>query len=148
MLLMHYVTAYQATVVVDNYCTVDTLADAGYHTLWHTTVIIGIAKLIKQLLLLVVAHHALVGDGTPEVFMTVDIYHRWDGLDTHARKGLLHVAFEGLCLRMVDTVARRCLDEQVAVEHLLDAVDIAVVKRRTVLRVTLEVSERIAIVSV
>ena len=148
VLLVHHVAAGQFTVVIHDDGTVATLADRGDHTLWHALLVVGIAELEEQLLLLVVADDALVGNGAPEVLMLVDEDHRGDGLDTHACKGLLHIALEGLRLGVVDTIARRCLDEQVAVEHLLDGVDVAVVERRTVLRVTLEVTEGVAVVAV
>ena len=80
--------------------------------------------------------------------MLVDINDAGDGLDTHARESLFHVALKGLCLRMVDAVARGGLDEQVAVEHLLNGVDVTVVQRRAVLRVALEVSEGVAVKTV
>ena len=71
--------------------------------------IVGIAELIEQLLLHVIAHHAFVGDGSPEVFVAVDIDDTWYGFDTHACKDLLHVALKALCLWMIDAIAGCCL---------------------------------------
>ena len=83
--------------------------------------------------MLIVTHDTLVGDSAPEVLVTVDVDDAGDGLDTHTGEGLLHFALEGLRLRVIDAVARRGLDKQVAVEHLLDGVDVTVVQRRAVL---------------
>ena len=148
MLLVHHIAAHQFTVVIYDNCSVSALTDRADHTLRDALCVVRIAKLIEQLLLLVVAHHALVGDGAPEVLMTVDIHDARDGLDTHSGERLLHVALEGLRLRVIDAIARRCLDEQVAVQHLLDGVDVAVVQARAVLRVALEVAEGVAVETV
>ena len=67
--------------------------------------IIGITELIEQLLLLVIADDTLVGDGTPEILVTVDVDDARDGLDTHPGEGLFHVTLETLSLRMVYTIA-------------------------------------------
>ena len=67
--------------------------------------IIGIAELIEQLLLHVVAHHTFVGNGTPQVLVPVDIDNAGYGLNTHAGKDLFHVAFKTLRLWMIYTVA-------------------------------------------
>ena len=90
--------------------------------------VVGIAKLEEQLLLLVVADHTFIRDGPPHVLVAVDIYHARDSLDTHSGKRLLHITFEGLCLVVIDTVARGGLHEEVAVEHLLERDDVAVVE--------------------
>ena len=91
--------------------------------------IVGIAELEEQLLLLVVADDTLVRNGAPEVLVLVDIDHTRNRLNTHACKSLLHVAFESLCLVVIDAVARGCLYQQVTVEHFLDRDDITVVQR-------------------
>ena len=104
MLLVHHVAAHHPAVVIDDDGTVLTFADGTDDALRHTHRIVGIAEFEEQLLLLVVGHDALVGDSAPEVLMTVYEDHRGDGLDTHPGEILLHVALEGLCLRMIDTV--------------------------------------------
>ena len=129
MLLVHHIAADHTPVVIDDDGAVATLADRAYHALRHTARIVGIAELIKQLLLLVVADYALVGNSSPEILMLVDVDDSWDCLNTHTRKGLLHVALKRLCLRVIDAIARRGLYQQVSVEHFLNRVDIAVVKR-------------------
>ena len=129
MLLMHDVAAYYASVVIDDDGAVATFADRAYHSLRHAVRIVGIAELEEQLLLLVVADDTLVRNGAPEVLVLVDIDHTRNRLDTHACKGLLHVALESLCLVVIDTVARGCLYQQVTVEHFLDRDDITVVQR-------------------
>ena len=88
--------------------------------------IVGITELVGGLLLHVETDHALVGNGTPEVLVAVHIDDARNGLDTHAGEILLHVALKTLCLRMVDAVAGGRLDEQVAVQRLLDGVDVTV----------------------
>ena len=129
MLLVHDIAANQTTIIINDDCTIAAVADRTDHSLWNTLCIVGITKLIEQLLLLVIADYTLVGDGTPEVLMSVDEHHRRDGFDTHASKSLFHITLEGFRLGVIYTVARRGLDEQVTVEHLLDGVDVTVVKR-------------------
>ena len=61
MLLVHDVAADNTTVIIDNQCTIATLADRGDNTLGHAMGIIGIGKFKEQLLLHVIGHNALVG---------------------------------------------------------------------------------------
>ena len=91
--------------------------------------IVGVTELMEQLLLHVIGNDTLVGNGCPEVLMAVNIDNVRLALNAHASQHLLHVAFEGLCLGMIDTEARGCLNPQVSVKRLLDALDIAVGQR-------------------
>ena len=133
MLLVHHVAADDTSVIIDDECTVLTLADGADDTLRYTLRVVGIAELIEQLLLHVIAYHTLVRDRSPEVLVSVDIDDAGDGLDTHPGEYLFHVALEALCLRMVDTITGSCLYQQVAVECLLHRVDITVRQRRAIL---------------
>ena len=150
VLLVHHVAAHHATVVIDDQRTVAALADRADGTLRYayTFRIVGIGELIEQLLLHVVADDALVGDGAPHVLVLVDVNNLGDALDTHAGKGLLHVALERLGLRVIDAVACRRVNPQRTIQGLLNAVDVAVGQRGTVLRVALEILERIAVEAV
>ena len=105
MLLVHHIATYEFSVIIHDDGSVSALTDRTDHTLRNSLCVVGIAELIEQLLLLVVAHDTLVGNRAPEVLMTVDIDDAGDGLDTHACKRLLHVALEGLRLRVIDAVA-------------------------------------------
>ena len=73
MLLVHHIAADHTSVIIDDDGAVATLADRADYALRHTARIVGIAELIKQLLLLVVADYALVGDSSPEILMLVDV---------------------------------------------------------------------------
>ena len=146
--LVHDVAAYQSAIVIDHDGTVATLADGADGSLRNTVCVVGVSELVQQLLLHVIGHDALVGNGCPQVLVAVNIDNVRLTLDTHASEHLLHVALEGLCLRMIDTEARTCLNPQVAVQRLLNALDVAVRQRRTVLRVTLVVLEHITVVAV
>ena len=126
MLLMHHVTTYKASVIIDDDGTVLTLTDRAYQSLRYAVSVVSIAELIRGLLLHVKTDDSLVGNGSPEVLVTIHINDAWDGLDTHSGEILLHVALETLCLRMIDAVARGCLDEQVTVQRLLNGVDVTV----------------------
>ena len=126
VLLVHDVAAGDASVFVDDECSVTTLADRADVTLRYTAGIVGIAKLKEGLLLHVVTEHTLVGDGSPYVLVLVNVNDGGDGLDTHPGEGLLHVAFERLALRVIDAVAGGRADPERTVECLLYAVDIAV----------------------
>ena len=106
MLLMHHVAAAHSAVFVNKDGTVATLANRADNTLWHTLGIVRITELIVLLLLLVVAHHSLVRNGTPDILMLIHVDDTWDSLDTHAGEVLLHITFEALRLGMVDTIAR------------------------------------------
>ena len=123
---MHDVKADNAAVVVDNEGTVLTLADGADVALRYAVVVVGITEFVEQLLLHVVTHHTLVGDGAPHVLVLVDVNNGRNSLNAHASEGLLHVTFKSLCLRMVDAVACRGVDPQGTVQCLLNAVDIAV----------------------
>ena len=148
MLLMHDVAAYQSSVFIHQECTVATLADRNDVSLRNTYGIIGIAKLIVGLLLLVISHHTLVGYRGPEVLMAVYINHVGLSLYTHAGIYLLHVALKVLRLWVVDTKTCRSFNPQRTFQRFLYTDDVAVGQRRTVLRITLEVTERIAVVAV
>jgi hypothetical protein len=50
MLLVHNVTADDASIIVDNHSTITTFADRSYYTLRNTTVVVSIAKFKEQLL--------------------------------------------------------------------------------------------------
>ena len=133
MLLVHDVAADNPTVIIHDEGTVLTLADGADGSLRNTMCIVGIAKLIEQLLLHVIAHHTFVGDGPPKVLVAVDIDDAGDGLDTHSGKYLFHVALETLCLWMIDTISGGSLYEQVTIEGLLHRVDITVRQRGAIL---------------
>ena len=105
MLLAHDVAADDAAVIIDNHSTIATLTDRGDHTLRNTMGIVSIAKLKEQLLLHVISYHTFVGDGCPEVLMTVNIYYAGRTFDTHSSINLLHIALKALCLRVIDAEA-------------------------------------------
>ena len=60
MLLVHDVTAYKLSVVIDDDGTVAAFTDGADDTLRDALRIVGIAKFVVGLLLLVVCHHTLV----------------------------------------------------------------------------------------
>ena len=148
MLLSHDVAAHQSTVLIDDDGTVAALADGADVALRNTVRVVGVAELIAGLLLHVIGHDTLVGYRCPEVLVTVEVHHVGLTLDTHLGIELLHVALKTLRLRMIDAETCRGLNHQVAVKHLLDADDIAVRQRRAVLRIALEVLERVAVKAV
>ena len=94
VLLVHDIAASNTPVVVDNQRTVATFADGADVALRYAVSIVGVGKLIKQLLLHVVADDALVGDGTPDVLVLVDIDDVGNIFYTHAGERLLHLPFE------------------------------------------------------
>ena len=148
MLLVHDVATDDAAVLIDDEGTVAALADGGDDALRHAVVVVGIAKLVEQLLLHVVGHHTLVGNGCPEVLVAVNIHYVGAALYAHATVDLLHVALKVLALGVVDAEACRSLDPERSLQGFLDADDVAVGQRGTVLRVALEVVERVAVVAV
>ena len=149
MLLVHDVAADNASVSIHDDSTVPALADRAYLTLRDACHVTGIAELIVLLLLHVIGHDTLAGHQHPEVLVLVDIHPRRDvALDAHLTESLLHVALEGLCLRMVDAETRRGLHPQGTVQTLLNTDDIAVGQGRTVARVALETAERIAVIAI
>ena len=148
LLLVHDVTANNHSVFIDEDGTIATFANGADIALRNTMSIIGIAELIAGLLLHVISHNALVGNGSPHIFMTIDIYNVRNSLDTHTTEGLLHVALEVLRLRMIDTIACRGLDEKCSFQRLLNADNVAVGQRRAVLRVALETMEGVTIVTI
>ena len=105
MLLVHDVTAYESSVVIDDDGTVAAFTDGADDTLRDALRIVGITKFIQQLLLLVVGHDTFVRNGTPQVLVTVDINDAWYRLDTHTGKGLFHVTLKRLRLGVIDTIA-------------------------------------------
>ena len=105
VLLVHDVAADYHSVFINENSTVATLANRTDGALWNTMGIVGIAELIAGLLLHVISHYTLVGNGGPHILMTVDIHNVRHSLYAHATEGLLHVAFEILRLRMIDTIA-------------------------------------------
>ena len=148
MLLVHNITAHQSPVFVNQYGTVATLTDRNDVALRNTYGIVGISKLVVGLLLLVVSHNTFVGYRGPEVLVAVHIHHVGLSFNAHAGVHLLHVALEVLCLRVVDAETCRCLNPQSSFQRFLHADNVAVRQRRTVLRVALEIAERIAVITV
>ena len=148
LLLAHNVTAYQLSVFVDENGSVAALADRADVSLWNAMCVVGVGKLKTGLLLHVVGDNAFVGNGGPEILVAVNKYHVGLSFYAHAGIDLLHVAFKTLRLGMVDTEACRCLYPQVSVKHLLDADDVTVGQRRTILRVALEILEGVAVKAV
>ena len=103
MLLMHDVTAHNASVAIDNECSITTFTYRADIALRYSRHLVAVGKLVVLLLLHIVSHDTLVGHYRPEVFMTVDKHLRRDvALYAHAAIDLLHVAFEALRLRMID----------------------------------------------
>ena len=145
VLLVHHVAAGYAAVLVDYQRAVAALRNAAHRALRHADGVVRIAELVEQLLLHVVADDALVRYVAPQVVVLVNVDDGRHAVDTHSREHLPHVALEALCLRMIQTVACRCRNPQAAVQRLLHGVDVAVGQRRSVLRVALEVAERISV---
>ena len=148
LLLAHDVAAYQSPVLVDQDCSVATLVDGGNGALGNAVSIVGIGKRIAGLLLHVIGNDTLVGNRCPEVLVPVYEHDIGLTLDTHAGIDLLHVALETFRLRMIYAETCRCLNPQVAVQHFLNADDVAVGQRRAVLRVALEILEGVAVEAV
>ena len=107
--------------------------------------VVGIGELVVGLLLHVVGNDTFVGYRGPKVLVLVHIHHIRLTHDAHAGIYLFQVALETLCLGVVYAEAGGSLYPQVAIEHLLQADDIAVRQRRAVLRVALEVLEGVAV---
>ena len=126
MLLVHDVTAHQTSVFIYKYGTVATLVDRDNIALRNSDGIVGIAKFVVGLLLLVVCHHTLVGYRGPEILMTVDIDDIGLSLNAHTGINLLHVALKILRLWMIDAETCRCLNPQCSLQRLLHTDDIAV----------------------
>ena len=133
MLLVHHVTAHHSSIIIDNHGTILTFTDRTDNTLRYAHRIVGVAEFEKELLLLIVGYYSLIGNGTPKILMTVDKDNAWDGFNTHPCEVLLHVALKGFSLWMVHTVTRSSLNQQVAIECLLNAVDVAVAQRTAIL---------------
>ena len=148
MLLVHDVAADDASVVVNYDGAVLALADGTDVALRHAGVVVGVSKLVEQLLLHIVAEYALIGDGAPDILILVNVNNRWHALNAHSRESLFHVTLEGLRLWVIDAVSCRRIDPQRAVECFLDAGNIAVGQRGAVLRVALEYFKHIAVISV
>ena len=149
VLLVHDITTHDTSVGV--YCqhAVLTLAERAYFALRNADDAFGKGKLIVLLLLHVISHQALAGHYRPEVLLLVDIH---DGgtvaFDAHLAVYLLHVTLETLGLGMIDADARGRLNPQRSFHALLNADDIAVGQRRTVMGIALEIAEVIAVISV
>ena len=67
--------------------------------------IVGVAKLIEQLLLHIIGYYTLVRNSRPEIFVTVDINHIRRTFYAHSSVHLFHVALKGLCLWVIDAEA-------------------------------------------
>ena len=128
-LLSADVTANDASIAVDYECTVETLTDRAHLTLRDGIGIVGIAELVDELLLHVVADNAFVGDVAPEVLLAVDIDDRRQSVDAETCEDLTQVAFEALRLWVVDAVSGSRLYPQLAAHAELNAFDVTVRQR-------------------
>ena len=148
VLLVHDVAAYNPSVIIDQDGTVRAFADGADGSLWNALRGVGVAELVEQLLLHVVGHNTLVGNRCPQVLMAVDIHDVGFALNVHAAEHLLHVAFEILRLRVIDTIARGRLNPECAVQRLLNVEHVAVSQRCSVLGIALVALEHIAVIAV
>ena len=105
MLLVHHIAADDTSVLIHDQRTFPTLTDRDDRTLGHTMRVVCITEFEKQLLLLVVAHHTLIGNGSPEILVVIDKYHTGNRLDTHPRECLFHITLKTLCLMVIDAIA-------------------------------------------
>ena len=142
------VAACNGSVFIYYQRTLSTFAYRHDLALGNTLGIGCVAELIHQLLLGVVCHDTPLRYIHPKVFPLVDIHYLRSLVESHLCIHLFHVALKAFRLRVIYTHSRWCLHPQVAVERLLKPRDIAVGKRRTVLRVALEVFKRIAVITV
>ena len=148
LLLVGDVAAGYRAVVIHYQCSLPTFA-YRHHIAFGDSLGVGcVAEFIHQLLLGVVCKYTTFGDIHPHVLSLVDIHYLRCLGQAHLRIHLPHVALKALGLGVIYAHPRGCLHPQVAVECLLYSRYVAVGKRRTVLRVALEVLECIAVVSV
>ena len=129
VLLVHDVAADDASVLIDQYGAVATFADGADGTLRNAYGIVGIGELVAGLLLHVIGYHPLVGNGGPEVLVTVDEDDVRISLYAHLGIDLPHVSLEVLGLRMVDAESCRRLDPQRTLQCFLHTDDVAVGQR-------------------
>ena len=109
MLLWHHLAAHHSAIVIDQDGSVLTFAYRTDVALGNTVGVVGIAKLIVQLLLCVIADGTSSRDISPHILVTVHIDNSGYVFHAYLRECQSHVALKTLCLRVIDAVVGRCL---------------------------------------